>query len=102
MKLNFHNAIWRSRAIAILGFVIMLIIIFPGLPSALKTTFLLALGFAITGLGFAGSRRHAYVSTDESEMLIAAEEKPVPPAEGTEPVVIEEAIVFSLPEKEDE
>jgi flagellar biosynthesis component FlhA len=54
------NAIWRSRAISILGFFILFIVIFPGLPT-MGVLFLTAvMGFFVMVLGFIGSRTHAY------------------------------------------
>lgn len=54
------NAIWRSRAIAILGFFTLFIIIFPGLPTGWVLYLCAVMGFFVMVLGFIGSRTHAY------------------------------------------
>ena len=99
------NALWRSRAVAILGFIAMLLLIFPGLPSPLKTSFLLALVFAVTCLGLAGSRHKAYrpaqslprIAPDYNESapeMVVIESEPVESSE--------ETVVISGPESEEE
>lgn len=51
-----QNIIWKNRANAILGFLVLVLAIFPGVPGTLKTTFFIVLGLLITIFGFAGSR----------------------------------------------
>lgn len=108
---NLHhmkNALWRSRAVAILGFIVILLLIFPGLPSTLKTSFLLALSFAITCLGLAGSRHKAY-HPDQSDVaytkdcdvstpkVVVIEDRSAEFGNKAEPIYTEEAIVVSIP-----
>jgi hypothetical protein len=59
-NIGLRNALWRSRAVAIIGFVIILLSIFNGLPSSLKTTLFVVLGLLTLSFGFAGSRHKSY------------------------------------------
>lgn len=54
------NAIWRSRAVAILGFFILALAWVPGLPVEIKLLTLGLLGIAVMTFGFIGSRAYAY------------------------------------------
>ncbi len=54
------NAIWRSRAAAILGFLVIVLAVFAGLPRVLKGTLFVVFGFLIMVIGLAGSRHKAY------------------------------------------
>lgn len=78
---------------AILGFVAMLLLIFPGLPSPLRTSFLLALSFAITCLGLAGSRHKAYRPAQSNPASAES-------FGGPKPIYTEEALIVSTPEEE--
>ena len=98
MKVNFHNAIWRSRAVAILGIIALLILIFPGLPSPLRTTFLIALTLATTCLGLAGSRHRAYRAVEPNSEEAVIKNQPAGFSEEAEPVYSEETIIVSTPE----
>jgi type III secretory pathway component EscV len=51
-----QNIVWKNRANAILGFFVLILAIFPGIPGTLKTTLFIILGLLITVFGFAGSR----------------------------------------------
>src|SRR5680860_238620 len=64
-NINLRNAIWRSRAVAILGFIIIILAIFKSLPSPLKTTLFIVLGLLILAFGFAGSRHKSYSEPEE-------------------------------------
>jgi len=63
-NLGIRNAIWRSRAVAIVGFLIMFFVILPGLPSALKATLLAIFGLLTLSFGLAGSRHKSYSDAD--------------------------------------
>lgn len=86
---------------AILGCVAMLILIFPGLPSPLKTSFLLALSFALTCLGLAGSRHQAYRSVEPNPEKVIIESQPTSLSEEAEASYSEEAIIVSIPGPEE-
>lgn len=71
MKLNsIRKALWRSRAVAIIGFLIIILSIFNGLPGALKTTLFIVFGFLTLSFGFAGSRHKSY---SEPEIVLNKE-----------------------------
>ncbi|MCX6713127.1 MAG: hypothetical protein NTY66_02890 [Candidatus Vogelbacteria bacterium] len=63
MKSALHRALWRSRAVAILGFLIMVLAIFPGLPIKLKYTLFEVFGLLVLSFGLAGSRHKSYADT---------------------------------------
>lgn len=65
-NLGIRNAIWRSRAVAIVGFLIMFFVILPGLPSALKGTLFAIFGLLTFSFGLAGSRHKSY---SDAELL---------------------------------
>jgi hypothetical protein len=54
------NAIWRSRAVAILGFFILLLAVLPGLPVSLKNIIFVILSLAVIVLGFIGGKAGSY------------------------------------------
>ncbi len=63
-NLGLRKALWRSRAVAIIGLVIMLLAIFNGLPGTLKNTLFVVLGLLTLSFGFAGSRHKSYVDIE--------------------------------------
>lgn len=65
-----RNALWRSRAIAIIGFLIIILSIFNGPPGVLKTTLFIVLGLLTMSFGFAGSRHKSY---SEPEVIMTKE-----------------------------
>lgn len=98
MKLGIRNAIWRSRASAIIGFLIIFFVIFPGLPAALKSTLFVVFGFLVLVFGLAGGRHKSYsdpeaVTPTEQETFpaenVVPEETPVDEAR-VETVIIDE------------
>lgn len=86
-NLGLRNALWRSRAVAIIGFLIILLVIFNGLPSALKSTLFVVLGLLTLSFGFAGSRHKSYA---EPEPLLNQEVEDTIANEQIFPVVEEE------------
>lgn len=93
MKSGLRNAIWRSRAIAIVGFVTMLLVIFPGLPGALKATLFFVFGFLAFVFGLAGSRHKSY-SGEARPKVIEQAEVQIEAVEGEAPVfVLEDTII---------
>ncbi|MCE9629073.1 MAG: hypothetical protein K8Q91_03710 [Candidatus Vogelbacteria bacterium] len=50
-----HNIIWRNRASAILGLMII-VLPFTGFPSVIKTSLFVILGAIIALFGFTGTR----------------------------------------------
>lgn len=96
MKQSLHKAIWRSRAVAIIGALIMLLAIFQGLPGALKGTLFVIFGLLTFAFGFAGSRHKSYVDETKPVVIEAVEvipevaEESVIPLEITEVTVVEE------------
>ena len=80
-----RNALWRSRAVAIIGFLVMLLAIFNGLPSTLKTTLFVVLGLLIFAFGFAGSRHKSY--SDDSDHVFDDNSEDVLDTEQIFPVV---------------
>ena len=96
IKSGIRNAIWRSRAVAIVGFLIMLLAIFPGLPSALKSTLFVVFGLLTLSFGFAGSRHKSYSEEKERRVIeqVAVVEEIVVPA-------TDEGIILTVePDKE--
>lgn len=83
-KIGLRNAIWRSRAVAIIGFLIMLLAIFDGLPGALKVTLFEVLGLLTLAFGFAGSRHKSY---SDPEILLTKEAEVIMETEQIYPVV---------------
>ena len=70
-NIGLRNALWRSRAVAIIGFLVILLAIFGGLPSTLKSTLFVVLGLLTLSFGFAGSRHKSY---SEPEIILNKEE----------------------------
>ncbi|MBP9855961.1 MAG: hypothetical protein KBC48_01480 [Candidatus Pacebacteria bacterium] len=57
MQLHWRKNFWRNRAIAIFGFLIVLLTLFSGLPGWIETPLYFILGLLITIFGLAGSQR---------------------------------------------
>ena len=92
MKSGLRNAIWRSRAVAIVGFVTMLLVIFPGLPGALKATLFFVFGFLAFVFGVAGSRHKSY--SGEARLKVIEQVEVIETAEEDIPIlVLEETVV---------
>lgn len=64
MKTAFQRALWRSRAVAIVGFLVMLLAIFSGLPRVLEDTLFVVFGFLTLSFGLAGSRHKSYAEEE--------------------------------------
>lgn len=94
-NIGLRNALWRSRAVAIIGFLIILLTIFNGLPGALKNTLFIVLGLLTLSFGFAGSRHKSYAEPEvflnkEVEDTIANEQIFPVVEEDQAPAIIEE------------
>jgi flagellar biosynthesis component FlhA len=101
MKSGLRNAIWRSRAVAIIGLLIIVLALFSGLPGALRSTLFVVFGLLTLSFGIAGSRHKSY---DDRSMAMAGqkqtEEEPLPTREEileeeiiASPIVVEEVIM---------
>jgi len=99
MKSGLRNAIWRSRAIAIVGFVTMLLVIFPGLPGALKATLFFVFGFLAFVFGLAGSRHKSYAGEAKPKVIEQVEVE-IETVEDSAPVFVLEEPVASQDEAE--
>jgi len=94
-NIGLRNALWRSRAVAIIGFLIMLLAIFGGLPSALKSTLFIIFGLLTMAFGFAGSRHKSYseledISSKEVSSILETEQIfPVVEPENQVPMITE-------------
>jgi len=71
MKKGIQNAIWRSRAVAIIGLAIIILVIFPGLPAPLKGTLFVIFGLISMSFGLAGSRHKSY---DDDYLALLADQ----------------------------
>lgn len=84
MKHVVKTAVWRSRAVAIIGFLIMFLVVFPGLPSALENTLFMIFGLLVFAFGFAGSRHQAYEPENKVTKPIAS-------------LIVEEQVITAAP-----
>jgi flagellar biosynthesis component FlhA len=98
-KIGLRNAIWRSRAVAIIGFLVMLLAIFPGLPSTLKNTLFVVFGLLTLSFGFAGSRHKSY---SDPEIIKAKEVEEVMKTEQIYPTVERAELELQVPIKNEE
>jgi hypothetical protein len=69
MKSGIRKAIWRSRAVAIIGFLTMLLAIFHGLPAELRSTLFVVFGLLVMSFGLAGSRHKSYADLPRPKVV---------------------------------
>jgi len=97
-----RNAIWRSRAVAIIGFLVMFLAIFPGLPSALENTLFVVFGLLTLSFGLAGSRHKSYAEPGMIQVKVMETEEPqvIEQSVPVQEIGGEEEIVISVEEDE--
>lgn len=93
-NMSIRNAIWRSRAISIIGFLIILLVIFNGLPGTLKNTIFIVFGLLTLSFGLAGSRHKSYA---EPEKVVEQTAEDPLATEQIFPVVEEDPIGVEIP-----